>query len=169
MDIKFSDELNEVFRYACDEAMRTGSVVICADHLMLGILRHRDNDACRALERLGAAPDELKRTLDGSLLRKEAVPYSSTDSISVARSAQNAINLSALEALKESRTEVSAMHMLLALCQMRGTLTASILEEKHVDTASLRSGAESPERPVPRKEVKTIPLVIVKNGKSLPS
>ena len=46
MEIKISDELNDIIRYARDEAMRTGSYGIGPDHLFLGILRHGENAAC---------------------------------------------------------------------------------------------------------------------------
>ena len=49
MEIKVSEELNFIIRYAGDEAMRTGYYAIGHDHLFLGIIRHGDNDACRVL------------------------------------------------------------------------------------------------------------------------
>ena len=36
MQIRISEELNTILLYARDEAMRTGSYAIGADHLMLG-------------------------------------------------------------------------------------------------------------------------------------
>ena len=45
MEMKISDELNLIVRYAREEAMRTGSYGIGTDHLVLGILRHADNNA----------------------------------------------------------------------------------------------------------------------------
>lgn len=36
MEIRISDELNDIIRYARDEAMRTGSYGIGPDHLFLG-------------------------------------------------------------------------------------------------------------------------------------
>ena len=53
MQIRISEELNTILLYARDEAMRTGSYAIGADHLMLGILRHGENAACLLLQELG--------------------------------------------------------------------------------------------------------------------
>ena len=39
MEMRISDELNLIVRYAREEAMRTGSYGIGVDHLVLGILR----------------------------------------------------------------------------------------------------------------------------------
>jgi len=49
MEIRISDELNDIIRYARDEAMRTGSYGIGPDHLFLGVLRHGDNAAFRTV------------------------------------------------------------------------------------------------------------------------
>ena len=45
MTIKFSNEMLSILGYARDEAMRTGSYGVGADHIVLGLLRHRDNNA----------------------------------------------------------------------------------------------------------------------------
>ena len=49
MEIRISDELNDIIRYARDEAMRTGSYSIGPDHPFLGILRHGDNAAFKVV------------------------------------------------------------------------------------------------------------------------
>ena len=61
MEIKISDELNDIIRYARDEAMRTGSYGIGPDHLFLGILRHGENAACKVIVGLGVDTDGFKR------------------------------------------------------------------------------------------------------------
>ena len=60
MEIKFSLEFTTVLSYAREEAMRTGSYSIAADHLLLAGIRHRDNAACEALTALGIDLEELK-------------------------------------------------------------------------------------------------------------
>ena len=67
MEIKISDELNSIIRYAREEAMRTGSYGIGPDHLFLGMMRHSDNDACRLLAGLGVDIDEFKRFIDSHI------------------------------------------------------------------------------------------------------
>ena len=46
MEIKISDELNNIIRYAREEAMRTGSYGIGPDHLFLGMMRQADTNTC---------------------------------------------------------------------------------------------------------------------------
>ena len=58
MEIKISDELNNIIRYAREEAMRTGSYGIGPDHLFLGMMRQGDNEACKVLINMGVDIDE---------------------------------------------------------------------------------------------------------------
>ena len=49
MTIRISEELNLILNFSREEAMRTGSYGIGPDHMMLGIIRHCDNQACEIL------------------------------------------------------------------------------------------------------------------------
>ena len=137
MQIRISEELNTVLLYARDEAMRTGSYAIGADHLMLGLLRHGENAACLLLKELGMDLTAFKRFVDACLFRDRSVPYSAEDKMTVGRSAQNVINMAAFEALKVGSDEVQALHLLLALSRSAGTATATRLSEAGVDTRAL--------------------------------
>lgn len=158
MQIRISEELNTILLYARDEAMRTGSYAIGADHLMLGVLRHGENAACLLLRELGVDLAAFKRYVDSCLFRERSVPYSAEDKMTVGRSAQNAINMAALEALKVGSEEVRALHLLLALSRTAGTATAAHLLEAGVDTRAMLEkleahGWKSQERaPAPAEE-----------------
>lgn len=143
MQIRISEELNTILLYARDEAMRTGSYAIGADHLMLGILRHGENAACLLLQDLGVDLRAFKRFVDGCLFRERSVPYSAEDKMTVARSAQNVINMAAFEALKAGSAEVQALHLLLALSRSAGTATASRLSDDGAGTRALLDRLEA--------------------------
>ena len=85
MEIKVSEELNFIIRYAGDEAMRTGYYAIGHDHLFLGIIRHGDNDACRVLQILGIDPDDFKRFIDSHIFSKDPIPYTDSDRLYFSR------------------------------------------------------------------------------------
>ena len=142
MQIRISEELNTILLYARDEAMRTGSYAIAADHLMLGILRHGENAACRLLRDLGVDLPAFKRFVDTCLFRECSIPYSAGDKMTVARSAQNVINMAAFEALKAGSKEVEALHLLLALSRTSGTATVARLAESGADTRALMARLE---------------------------
>ena len=87
MEIKFSTDLQTILRYARDEAARTGSYGVGADHVVLGLLRHRDNDACRILSACGVDLDRFKQDIDAQVLGEQPVPWPDQGRIRPTRSA----------------------------------------------------------------------------------
>lgn len=143
MQIRISEELNTILLYARDEAMRTGSYAIGADHLMLGILRHGENAACLLLQELGVDLAAFKRFVDSCLFRERSVPYSAEDKMTVGRSAQNVINMAAFEALKVGSDQVRSLHLLLALSRASETAGAPWLAERGAGTKEMMERLEA--------------------------
>ena len=115
MQTQVSQELLKIISYARDEAMRTGDYSISTDHLLLGILRHSDNDACASLRALGVDLAELKSTIEGSIFRPTGIAYHEADKLSFSRSAQNTLNLCIIEATMSGADKIFSTHLLLAI------------------------------------------------------
>ena len=106
MLVKFSQEMLTVIGYARDEAMRTGSYGIGADHIVLGLLRHRDNNACRALEACGIDLPELKLTVDRCVFADRAVPWADRARVRPTRAAGALLTVAGYEMLRSAQTEI---------------------------------------------------------------
>lgn len=139
MEIRISDELNDIIRYARDEAMRTGSYGIGPDHLFLGVLRHGDNAAFRTVTGLGIDADNFKRFIDSHIFTNEPIPYSESDKISFTRYAQNVLSITVMEASKQGAAEASSLHLLLALCRTTENYGQAYLRQHGVDYGRLLS------------------------------
>ncbi len=139
MEIRISGELNDIIRYARDEAMRTGSYGIGPDHLFLGILRHGDNAAFKTVTGLGIDADNFKRFIDSHIFTNEPIPYSESDKISFTRYAQNVLSITVLEASKQGVTEANSLHLLLALCRTTENYGQAYLRQHGVDYGRLLS------------------------------
>lgn len=137
MEIKISDELNDIIRYARDEAMRTGSYGIGPDHLFLGILRHGENAACKVIVGLGVDTDGFKRFIDSHIFTNEPIPYSESDKISFSRYAQNVLSITVLEASRQGVSEAGSLHLLLALCRTTENYGQAYLRQHGVDYGRL--------------------------------
>ena len=137
MEIKISDELNDIIRYARDEAMRTGSYGIGPDHLFLGILRHGENAACKVIVGLGVDTDAFKRFIDSHIFTNEPIPYSESDKISFSRYAQNVLSITVLEASRQGVSEAGSLHLLLALCRTTENYGQAYLRQHGVDYGRL--------------------------------
>ena len=137
MEIKISDELNSIIRYAREEAMRTGSYGIGPDHLFLGMMRQGDNDACKVMAALGIDIDAFKRFIDSHIFTNESIPYSEADKISFSRYAQNVLSITVMEASKMNSEEATSLHLLLALCRTTENYGQAYLRQHGVDYGRL--------------------------------
>ena len=142
MEIKLSPKLSSILQYAREEAMRTGSYAIGADHLLLGILRDGDNDAVRTLEQMGVMCGELKAHIDSLIMRSRSVPWGDYDRMGVSREAGAAINMATLEALKAGVDEVSASHLLMAIVRAESGAGRDLLARRGVTAGALSSQME---------------------------
>lgn len=139
MEIRISGELNDIIRYARDEAMRTGSYGIGPDHLLLGVLRHGDNAAFRTVTGLGIDADNFKRFIDSHIFTNEPIPFAESDKISFTRYAQNVLSITVLEASKQGVDEANSLHLLLALCRTTENYGQAYLRQHGVDYGRLLS------------------------------
>lgn len=136
MNISVSKTVHNILSASCDEAMRTGYMATSADHIMLALLRHADNSACRALSALGVDLGELKDYIDDKIFRSEAVSYSELAQIKPSKQAMATIKNAIYEAYKEEE-EVGCLHLLLAICRTRGSVCAEYLNEIGIDYDSV--------------------------------
>ena len=139
MEIRISGELNDIIRYAKDEAMRTGSYGIGPDHLFLGLLRHGENAAFKAIVGQGIDADNFKRFIDSHIFTNEPIPYSEAEKISFTRYAQNVLSITVLEASKQGAVEANSLHLLLALCRTTENYGQAYLRQHGVDYGRLLS------------------------------
>ena len=113
--------------------MRTGSYGIAPDHLILGLLRHKENSAVDALRGLGIDVEELKQFIDSHIFTNEHIPYSEIDSITFSRGVQNVLSFTILEATKLRNRQAGVEHLLLALCRAGDSYGVTYLRDLGVD------------------------------------
>ncbi len=119
--------------------MRLGNMTITSDHLLLGIIRHRENSAYQILEALDADIIEIKSGIEGKLRTMHSIPYEMEDKISLSKDAESAIKIMFLEARALKETKPNPVHLLLAI--LRGDENNS-LDEFNVSYESVRSIAK---------------------------
>ena len=117
MQLQVSEDLNQVIKYAREEAMRTGSYGIGPDHLFLGIIRQEENAAFKALQSLGVEPADLKAFIDQRIFTNETIPFDQRENISFSRLAQNVLSITVMEATRLKSPAAMPQHLLLALCR----------------------------------------------------
>ena len=142
MQTQVSQEVLRILAYAKEEAMRTGDYSISPDHFLLGILRHRDNDACRILQELGVDLEEMKNCVEGSIFRPRHISWGEADTINFSRSAQKTLNLCIVEATIAASDRIIATHLLLAISSSSGSASIKYLKSLGIDHSSISAYAK---------------------------
>lgn len=132
--MKFSDEFNKIVEYARDEAARTGRKSIETLHLLLGIIRHGDNGAMRAVKALGADPAKLKKDIEDSFGDNRPIPFQEIGSIGLSLQARGVIGLAMYEARTSHARETGAIHLLLGISNSEA---GSFLEKLGISHSSI--------------------------------
>lgn len=139
MQTQVSQEVLSILTYAREEACRAGDRAISTDHLLLGILRHKDNQALRTLQELGIDPADLKSYLEKTIFKPQSIPYAQSQNIVFSRNAQNTLNLSIIEANIALSDKIIPVHLLLAICACAGSRSLEYLKTHGVDHARIKA------------------------------
>ncbi|MDR1129799.1 MAG: ATP-dependent Clp protease ATP-binding subunit [Prevotellaceae bacterium] len=120
MELKLSAEVGEIIRYSREDTVRLGNNTVSPDHFFLGILRHKDNDACRLLVELNIDINEYRCLIENKLRSSnhEAVASTSTGNVAsvfLTKTADTVLRKMQLEARSMKEPEPKAIHMLLAI------------------------------------------------------
>ncbi len=142
MQLKVTEDLNLVIKYAREEAMRTGSYGIGPDHLFLGIIRQEENAAFKALQNLGIEPADLKNFIDQRIFTNETIPYEEIEHINFSRQAQNVLSITVMEATRMKSEAAAPQHLLLALCRTTESYGQVYLRTHGIDYGRLLSYME---------------------------
>ena len=125
--MKISEEFDRIVALAREEAMRTGSYSIGADHLFLAILRHRDNEALAVLDKKGLDLPEAKREIDSLIFHEHSIPFAEQDDIRLGRDGSSTVNLAIAEAMADGSSEAGSVHLLKAIFKQEESAAGRLL------------------------------------------
>lgn len=161
MQIGLSPEASSVLSHARDEAMRTGSYGVGPDHILLGILRHSDNEVCHALEALGLDLAEMKEFIDSRIFSETPVPYGDLDRIQFTRSTRNMLSIAVLESLRENAKTVMCRHLFISILRSGESAGKTYFTESGLGYEDFMRVCPRPVTDTPPKEkAKTAPVDI---------
>lgn len=138
MHLQISNELNDIISYSKEEAMRLGSYMITTDHLLLGIIRHRENRATSILVESGVDLHVIKSALESKSGNSAMIEYDNSDKISLSKASENALKLMFLEARAMHNIKPDSLHLLLAILRDHDYGSVDALSEYGVTYSSLK-------------------------------
>lgn len=138
MNLQLSNELNDILTYAKEEAMRLGNYTISTDHLILGILRHRENITVATLGSLGVNVAELKVYLENAVKAKEPIPMEKENMLSLSKASENALKIMFLEARSLHVIKPDSSHLMLAILRAQDGNAVQYFENMEISYGKVR-------------------------------
>ena len=132
MNKKYSTGFSQSLLFSREEAMRLRSNIITSEHLLLGLLRDRENTAVRLIETIYKDLDEIKRAVEAQLGPPSDDPVTSPEQLIIAPSATAVLKNSVDEAFKFNALVISTIHLLLAILKEDDTAASKVLNARGI-------------------------------------
>ena len=133
MTIKFSPELNTVLAFSKEEAERLHNESVTPVHLLLAILRQKDQNPARdALLQLQPDLSLLKQELEAMAKQKQVLVPPSLADMGFDMTASRILRVCVLEAKSMKSDSIYIIHVLLALLKLGDNDASMILERMNI-------------------------------------
>ena len=127
MATKFSPDMSMILAFSKEEADRLCNNSVSPTHILLAMIRHKENSAVKILERLQTNLDELKRALEESTKGNMTHIMQNLNDIDFDVNASRVIRLGVLEARLLKTDTVDAIHVLMAILKANDCTAATIM------------------------------------------
>ncbi len=140
MNRQLSEELNQILSYSKEEAMRLGSYTITPDHIVLGIIRHQDNEAFEIINRLGADYKEIKKRIENAIIiGDQTIPFDHSDKIVLSKEVEKATRTMYLEARAFATGQPTSAHLLLSIIKSGYSEFISIFDSYQITYETIKA------------------------------
>lgn len=137
MATKFSPDMSMVLAFSKEEAERLNNGSVTPSHILLAMLRHKENSAVSVLQKLNIDLQVLKRRLEESTQNNRLLIAPSINDMDFDLNASRVIRLGALEARLMHSESIDTIHLLLAILKANDCQASNIMSEMNVTYASL--------------------------------
>lgn len=137
MATKFSPDMSMVLAFSKEEAERLNNGSVTPSHILLAMLRHKENSAVSVLQKLNIDLQVLKRRLEDSTQDSRLLIAPSINDMDFDLNASRVIRLGALEARLMHSESIDTIHLLLAILKANDCQASNIMSEMNVTYASL--------------------------------
>ena len=126
-----------VLAFSKEEAERLNNGSVTPSHILLAMLRHKENSAVSVLQKLNIDLQVLKRRLEESTQDNRLLIAPSINDMDFDLNASRVIRLGALEARLMHSESIDTIHLLLAILKANDCQASNIMSEMNVTYASL--------------------------------
>lgn len=143
MNLRLPKEINEIIGISREEAMRTGCYDITPDHLILGMIRHKDNSAYSLMEMFRIDMLILRDQLNKSLIHENIIPFEESDKIAFSDLVQDVLKEMIISARTQKISSPNAARLLLAVVRCNNSYAAAILKDQGMTAEAITAALEN--------------------------
>ena len=132
MDNNFSIQLKEVISFSREEALRLGNDFIGIEHLLLGILKEKENYAVKILEKMQIDILSLANEVEQAVKDKSGKAIVNINSLPLTKQAEKVIRITVLEAKSLKSIQIEAEHLMLSILKNNENPATQILNQYDV-------------------------------------
>ena len=129
--------MSMVLAFSKEEAERLNNGSVTPSHILLAMLRHKENSAVSVLQKLNIDLQVLKRRLEESTQDSRLLIAPNINDMDFDLNASRVIRLGALEARLMHSESIDTIHLLLAILKANDCQASNIMSEMNVTYASL--------------------------------
>lgn len=129
MKNQFAPDVSRILEYSKEEAIRLHDHSITPEHLLLGILRDRQNHAYELLKSLNTDLLRMRNRLENSLQDNNRDEYTIYNDITLSEKASKILRISLLESRLIKTDTADTEHMLLAFMKEKNNNACKAMEE----------------------------------------
>lgn len=133
---RFTEQARRVIMHGAEEAVATGATHVETEHLLLGLMRERDDLAAQILEEEGIAEDRLRATIAFFKQGHTAQHPESEPKLTLA--AKGVLELAADESRRMRCKDIGTEHLLLALMRQTESMSAIVLHSFGLNLTAMR-------------------------------
>lgn len=153
MDQKFSPRVREIMFHSHEEAVKMGNPYIGLEHIFLGIIDDKDNNAVQILRNMDLDVEVFREKLEASI---KSVPIMSknNDNLPLTKQAERALKFTYLVAKEFNSDQVTSEHLMLAILHDDNNIISQRLEYEGVTFEKYKKEVRKimPESIVPKDE-----------------
>lgn len=125
-----SNNARKALEFSSEEAHKMGNRTIDPEHLLLGIIRQKDNRAMECLQEMKVNIDMLKYIVENRIRQQELIPEDVQ--IPTSKKLEKILRMSMLEARGQKSEVIDTEHFLLAILRDNDNLAADLLKQEGI-------------------------------------
>jgi len=130
-DAKFSKKVKEVITFSREEALRLGHDYLGIEHLLLGLLRGKENLVIQLLESLNVDIVLLRKNIEDTI-KDKATPHNySANSLPLTKQAEKILRITYLEAKLAKSNIIGTEHLMLSILKNKDSFVTIMMGNQY--------------------------------------